>query len=259
MRRLLIHLLSAVTVLLLMAPPAVAVETDVTVRVLSQDAKLIGSSMGGVQVVLRDADTGELLAQGITEGSTGDTDLLMRTPRTRHTDLGTEGSAAYRTTLDLDRPTLVEIAVFGPLAQRQSAVAASSTRWIAPGKSLTGSAAVVIELSGFVVDVLDPPAHSRQSDLGVEVRVNLTMLCGCPVTPGGLWDADEIELTATLLKDGDTVARVPLEYAGSPSQFRARLQADGPGAHEILVTAFYPASGNTGVDRTTVVIESSRP
>lgn len=179
MRRLPTHLpraLCAVTLLALAAAPAVATETQVTVRVLSQDAKLIGSSMGGVQVVLRDADTGELLAQGVTEGSTGDTELLMGTPRERHSDLGTEGAAAYRTTLDLDRPTLVEIAVMGPLAQRQSAVAATSTRWIAPGKDLTGSAAVVVELSGFVVDVLDPPAHSRQEDLEVEVRVNLTML-----------------------------------------------------------------------------------
>lgn len=62
-------------------------------------------------------------------------------------------------------------------------------------------------------------------------------------------------MTAVLLKNGDEVESVPLEYAGSPSQFRARLRAEGTGAHEILVTAFHPASGNTGVDRTTVIIE----
>lgn len=162
------------------SPPAAAeatpTETRVTVRVLSQDAKWIGSSMGGARVTIRDADTGELLADGVTEGSTGDTELLVREPRGRFADLGSEGSAEYRAVLDLDRPTRLEIAAYGPLAQLQSAVSATTTRWIVPGKHLDGAGSVVIELSGFVVDVLAPAAHSRQGEMEVEVLVNLTML-----------------------------------------------------------------------------------
>lgn len=160
----------------LFAAPALAEETAVTVRVLSKDAKLIGSSMGGARVTIRDAATGELLASGVTAGSTGDTARLVQEPRTRGTDLGTEGAAAFETVLDLDAPTLVEITAHGPLAQLQSAVEASTTQWIVPGKPLTGSGSVVIELSGFAVDVLAPSAHSRLSDQEVEVRVNLVML-----------------------------------------------------------------------------------
>ena len=47
---------------LLGATPALAVPTPVTVRVLSQGAKFIGTGMGGVDVVLADAVTGTKLA-----------------------------------------------------------------------------------------------------------------------------------------------------------------------------------------------------
>jgi len=36
------------------------------VRVLGKDSKFVGSSMGGARVILRDAETGEMLAQGVT-------------------------------------------------------------------------------------------------------------------------------------------------------------------------------------------------
>lgn len=156
--------------------PVEAAETAVTVRVLSRDAKFIGTSMGGARVTIRDADTGELLAEGTTSGSTGDTGRLMTAPRERGEGLATPGAAAYETTLDLHRPTLLEITAYGPLAQRQSAVSASTTRWAVPGKGLAGGDGVVLELAGFVVDVLAPPAHQVLEDQEVEVRVNLTML-----------------------------------------------------------------------------------
>lgn len=156
--------------------PVVAEETPVTVRVLSRDAKFIGTSMGGAQVTIRDAETGELLAEGVTEGSTGDTGRLMGTPRERGAVVSTPGSAAFETVLDLDRPTLLEITAHGPLAQRQAAVSASTTRWVLPGKGLATGDGVVLELAGFAVDVLAPPAHSIVAGQEVEVRINLVML-----------------------------------------------------------------------------------
>lgn len=162
--------------LALAAGSAQAEETRVTVHVLSKDAKFIGSSMGGARVTLRDADTGELLAEGTTRGSTGDTALLVVEPRERYADLGTQGAAAFEAVLDLDRPTRIEIAAHGPLAQLQSAVSASSTRWVVPGKHLTGPGSVVIELAGFVVDVLKPAVHSGGDTDQIHVRTVLTML-----------------------------------------------------------------------------------
>ena len=63
---------------LLFAAPAIAEPTPVTVRVISQDAKFVGDSTGGAQVILRDAESGHILAEGITAGGTGNTDQIMQ-------------------------------------------------------------------------------------------------------------------------------------------------------------------------------------
>ncbi len=49
--------------MLLATAPATAEPTSVTVHAISQDAKFIGDSMGGVEVVLRNAKTGKQLAK----------------------------------------------------------------------------------------------------------------------------------------------------------------------------------------------------
>ena len=51
--------LMALIPMLLVAVPAWAEPTPVKVHAISQDAKFIGDSMGGVEVVLRDAKTGK--------------------------------------------------------------------------------------------------------------------------------------------------------------------------------------------------------
>lgn len=169
--------LASLLVLVSAPAPAGAEETPVTVRVLSADAKFIGSSMGGARVTIRDAATDELLARGVTRGSTGDTERLMGTPRERDTRLATPGAAAFEAVLDLDEPTLLQITAEGPLAQLQSAVSASATQWVVPGKGLAAGDGVVLELSGFAVDVLEPAAHSSiTGEQEVEALVNLTML-----------------------------------------------------------------------------------
>jgi len=154
-----------------------AVETHITVSVLSKDAKFIGTSMGGALITIRNADTGELLASGLTEGSTGNTGLLMTDNITRRTALVDDRSAKFQATVDIDEPTLVEITARGPMAQRQSATSASVTQWLLPGKDVTTGNAVLLEVPGFVVDVLSPPAHQRMgAPADVTMRVNLTMM-----------------------------------------------------------------------------------
>ncbi len=162
--------------LLLAAAPSLAEETRVTVHVLSHDAKMIGSSMGGVQVTIRDADSGELLAEGVTRGTTGDTGKLVVEPRRRGVPVSTPEAGSFEATLDLEVPTRVEVRTYGPLAQLQSAVSASRTLWLLPGKHLDVGDGVLLELSGFAVDVLAPPAHARLPREEVEVRANLVML-----------------------------------------------------------------------------------
>jgi hypothetical protein len=58
----------------------------------------------GVRITIRNADTGELLADGVTAGGSGDTDRIMKVARRRLEPLSTEDAATSRTTLDLAMP-----------------------------------------------------------------------------------------------------------------------------------------------------------
>jgi hypothetical protein len=167
----------AAVFLFLFAGAAGAENTRVTVRVLAKDAKFVGTGMGGARVTIRAADTGELLARGRTEGGTGNTALLMTQPVARRTSLADEGSAKVTLDVDIDAPTRVVIEATGPLAQRQAEAKASVTQWLIPGKHVVEGNAVLLELPGFVVDVLEPPAHSELAGpQDVEIRINLTMM-----------------------------------------------------------------------------------
>lgn len=240
-------------VLLAITSLASAEPTEITVRVISQDAKFIGTSMGGVQIILRDADTGELLASGLTRGGTGDTARIMRPQPGRSPVLASDGAAEFSATLDIQRPRRIEAVAHGPLAQRQSANRVSATRWVVPGKDVTAGNGWMLEMPGFNVDVLSPPAHVGISGVPAKVtlRANVTMMCGCPIEPGGLWDADGYEVRALLSRGGEPVREVTLQYAGETSQFAATLELDEPGSYEAAVYAYDPSNGNTGLDSVT--------
>lgn len=53
-----------------------ATQTKITVRAKAKDAKFIGSTMAGALVVIKDSDTGEVLAKGFTTGGTGNIEVL---------------------------------------------------------------------------------------------------------------------------------------------------------------------------------------
>jgi hypothetical protein len=236
---------------------AFAEPTHIVVRVLSKDAKFVGTPTGGARITIRDADTGELLADGVTTGGTGDTRRLMNEPHARGQALSTPDAARFETTLDLDAPRRLQIEAFGPLAQRQSANRASVTTWVVPGKSLDQNDGVLLELPGFAVDVLDPPVHSRRKGLPAvfPLRANVVMMCGCPVQPDGLWDANRYQVKALLRRDGQPAGEVELHYAGTVSQFEAQLTVREAGTWQATVYAYDPSTGNTGVDTTTFVVE----
>jgi hypothetical protein len=237
---------------------AAAEPTHIEVRVLSRGAKFVGTSMGGAEVAIRDADTLELLAHGVTAGSTGDTAKIMQAGGGRHAPVSTPDAAVFRATLDLAAPRRLEVSAVGPGAQGQAKNRVSSTMWVVPGKHVTGGDGWILELPGFAVDVLEPPAHQRLrgAPLDVAVRANVVLMCGCPVEPGGPWDADRYEVRAVVLRNGARLREVPMRYAGQTSQFAADLTGLEPGVYEVVVYAHDPANGNTGLDRTTFMIEA---
>jgi hypothetical protein len=244
--------------LAMMLPSAAAwaEPTEITVRVLSKDAKFIGTSMGGMRVTLRDAHTGEILATGLTQGGTGDTKRLMHENGGRRAHLSDQSAAKFAVTLDLAEPRLIEVEAYGPLAQPQAAHRVVSSQWVIPGRGHTGGDGWVVELPGFVVDVLAPPAHVKLKGVSkVDVRANVVMMCGCPIEPGTLWDGDKYEVQAIVSRDGKPLTRLPMRYSGETSQFAATVPVDAPGTYDVLVYAYDPANGNTGLDRTTFIVD----
>lgn len=220
--------------------------TKITVRALAHDAKLIR----GVEIVITEADTGDVLARGATEGSTGDTGRIVREPVARGAPIfATEGAAGFTAELDLEGPRRLEITAVQP----ETGAAASRTLWLAPGRDLTGNG-VVLELYGLKVD-LPAPAGELTPGSAIPVTAHVEMLCGCPVTPGGLWDADGFEVTAVLVNDGDVVDSATLDYAGEASRFSGRLPMPAPGEYKLRVLAEQPARGNFGVAETDLVVK----
>ncbi|WP_194869146.1 hypothetical protein [Myxococcus sp. AB025B] len=245
--------------LLLFATESLAVETRLVVRARARDGKFVGTSMGGVQVVLRDASTGQVLTQGVTAGSTGNTQTLMKQPQVRGAPLADEASAKYTATVDLTGPTLVTVEVSGPLAQRQALATSTTQLWLLPGKHVEGDG-LILELPGFVVDVVTPSAQEflklpADKKLTVPLRANVVLMCGCSTEPKGLWDSNRYELLASVKHHGKPLSQLPLKFAGKTSTYEAALSVQQPGVYEVTVTAFDPATGNSGVDSTTFVVE----
>lgn len=226
--------------------------TTVTVRARAMDAKFIGTSMGGAMVTITNAETGDILARGVTEGSTGDTGRLMNTPEERYMQLSTPGAAKFETTLQLSQPVFARIAVTAPWAQPQSRVTSTTQLWLIPGKDITGEG-IILEVPGFSIDIVAPQVHERTGG-EVTVRANVVMMCGCPTSPGGLWDSDKMEIRAMVMKGGETVATIPMEFTGKSSTFEGVFIPEEGGAYQVVVYGYDARTGNTGLDRTTVLV-----
>lgn len=243
-------------VLLASAPmPLMAEPTPLTIRVLSLGGKFIGSGMGGARIVVRDSATQQILAQGVTTGGTGDTKRIMA-GGPRNAQVAEASAAAFHAVLDLTEPTLVEVEAYGPQAQLQSAVAARSQRWVLPGHGVAAGDGWVIELAGLVVDVVDPPAHLRTAagDHQITIRANVALLCGCPIEPGGLWDATRFDVTAHIKREGNEETTQPLTYGGKTGVFAASVEAAKPGTYTVTVTAVDRATDAVGIDRTSFIV-----
>ncbi|MEQ8483984.1 MAG: hypothetical protein RIB46_06445 [Pseudomonadales bacterium] len=240
---------------LVLSLTAYAQPTPVTVRVLSHDAKFVGSSVGGALVTLTEADSGRVLAQGVTEGETGDTDLIVRTPRDRRASIVTEGAAGFTAQLDLERPTRIVATAYGPLDFPGSATSVSASRLLLPGQNLTEGDGWLLDLPGLIVELgglPDAPVRLEDGKSEIPIRARVAMMCGCPIEPDGLWDAAEFEIEAMLERDGRIVRRLPMRYAGEPSEFAGTLLVTKPGNYHVIVTATQPRTGNSGSSRAAI-------
>ena len=252
MRRTLLHLVAVVC----LASPLLAEPTRITVRAVSRDAKIIGTHVGGARITIRDAATGEILASGFQNGETGETKRIMTEPHTRAAVLyDTPNAAGYVATLDLAAPRVIEVSAEGPLQYPQAMQKTSKTLLVVPGQHIEGDG-VVLEIHGFIVQLLQPEAAQLELPAGdpLRVKAKVTMACGCPTQPGGMWDSSRYVMTATLLRDGVSVASVPLQYAGEVSTYTADFPSPGKGEYTVELIVSDRQAANFGQVRKSVSI-----
>ena len=153
------------------------ISIKIIVRVVSKDAKVIGSGVGGALVRIKNLETGEILAQGKQEGGTGNTDRIMVQPHKRGETLyGTPDAAFFQAEIPLDKPTQVEIYTEAPLSYPHAIQKGSKTLTLIPGKNILDEG-VIIELNGLIVNILNPsPKESLKKGEEVLVRVEVRML-----------------------------------------------------------------------------------
>jgi hypothetical protein len=247
---------SLLAALALAAAPALAAEptpTEVVVRVISQDAKWVGDLTGGAAIRLVDVATGALLAEGKVTGSTGDTPAIMAA-QGRAPIRSTPGSAAFTTALAITAPTLVRVEVTGPLGYPATMQRATSERWLIPGTSMAGTDGWVVELPGLAITPDGaPPVWRRGQAQPLTVWVQL--MCGCPITPGGMWAAEDYAVTATIKYPGAPALTLPLPFKTAPGRFGADWTPAFSGKAKVTVTAFNRKTGNAGVLRKMVEVK----
>lgn len=247
------------------------IPTKIDVRVMAVGGKFLGDDIGGAVVTITDARTGEFVAEGNTQGGSGGI-KLMDVCINRSDVWPVEEASVYSVVLDLDKPRLLQISAYGPLAAPQAATTATACQWVYPGKDITGDKAgggFFLEIHGLVVQALNPPAHfmPKYAPAHVDINANVTMMCGCPIGESTAWPPKEFEVVAKIIKvGGDDIDEETLQLAfntkaplDAPSQFTAQWPVPVNNTKEleiyqIMIHAFQKKTGNTGIDRTTILI-----
>jgi hypothetical protein len=240
--------------------------TTVVVRVVAHRSLVLGHEVGGARVTITDLATGQRLASGTQQGEPGDQRQIMRTPHLMEEPIYSgRPAASFTTTLELARPTLVEISAEGPLAFPSALQRASETVLLIPGQDLTGDG-IVLRLYGYLVQVEHPvPGESLIAKEDVMLRASVRTLSGSLVQPHGDWDSRKIRIYGELLIGDRVVERLQMFYAGEKSRFEAPffvpLSKEAPDGITLRVIAADAANGNFGLGsaRYPVLSERLRP
>ena len=202
------------------APPP-GIPTTVVVRVVGNRAMVLGDSVGGAAVTIKDMTTGAVLASGVQTGSGGDLRSIMMTPRQQTEQIySLKGAASFTATLTLLKPTLVEITGEGPLKFPRAKRRASKTVLLYPGKHVTGDG-IVLDINGLIVQIVSPtPDRPLGIGDGVTIRTTVNMMCDCIVEPFGNWDSRKMELHGEARVDDTVIGHVEFFHQGPKGIFQ---------------------------------------
>jgi len=230
---------------------AFAEPTNIEVRVLARGAKFIGGYTGSALVTLTDADTGEVLAKGMTQGTTGDTERILKGSSQGDDRRASADSAVFKTSLDLSSARRVTAKVTGPISQPQAATTVTSTQWVLPGRHITAGDGWLLELPGLIVDFVQPAAYQwADKNASVPLQASVTMMCGCALSVNGPWRAGDTEVEASVSINGKRQPLQKMTFDAATGRFGTELKTKDPGVYEVEVRAWAAATNNAGVGRT---------
>ncbi len=237
--------------------------TTVLVRVVAHRSLVLGHEVGGARVTITDVASGQLLAAGLQQGEPGDQSQIMRIPHLMDEPIYSgRPAAAFTTTLELARPTLVEIAAEGPLAYPNALRRASTTVLLIPGHDLINDG-IVLHLYGYLLQIEHPkPGEPLIAKEDVMLRASVRTLSGALVRPHSDWDSRKIHIYAELLIGDRVIERLQMFYAGEKSRFEAPffvpLPKDAPDGITLRVIAADTATGNFGMGTAQYPVLSER-
>lgn len=263
----LIHLSSVSTPATAQILPELPLEgpqpTRLMIRVVAQGGMVLGREVGGARVTITDHSSGQILATGLQQGEAGDQNQIMRTPHMMEEPIySTSPSASFTTTLELHKPTLVDISAEGPLAYPSSLQRATATLWLIPGQSVAQDG-IVLHLYGYLVQIERPqPQEALIAKNDITLRASVKTLSGSLVRPHGDWDSRKIRLYGEVLIDDRIIERLQLFYDEGSRTFEAPFFV--PPFHEtphgltLRVIATDLSTGNSGIDQVTYPVLSER-
>lgn len=238
-------------------------ETRVLVRVQAKGGKFIGPDGGYALVTLREAVTGEILAQRIATGGSGQLSPTFSPGASREVVVTPTGwsdtvqwlsapagqsTAGLLATLDLHRPTLVEFSAETLANGIPNGHVVRQRMWLTPGLHLDEEPGVVLVMPGLNVQILAPDV-ATPPDSWLNVTAWVAMMCGCKVADGSPWPPGEFNVHARVRAvGGDFEKHVPLHYR-STSTFGTEMDIQlpsGAGNYELVVDAVQRREGNVG-------------
>lgn len=233
--------------------------TKLTIRALAKDAKFIGTGIGGAYIIVKNHETQEILAKGYTVGASGNTDLVVSKPKARYERITDDKTAKFVATLNISEPLFVDITAIAPFNRKSAAIQATTQVWVIPNKDIFGDG-IILEIPGFIVDILSPTAHElisfgAEQKREVTLKVNTVMMCGCTIQNDGIWNASNYDVAAIVRKEGIEIVKVKLIKTAEDNIFEVKIPVKESGNYELIVTAFDNKAYNTGVDKINFVVK----
>src|SRR5690625_5542787 len=108
---------------------------------------------------------------------------------------------------------------------------------------------IILKMPGFATRILHPlPHQSITSQEEAYIDFFMIMLCGCPISLGGTWDSDPMNVEALIYDGIELLRSIPLENYNT-DYCRAVLSDLAPGSYAVYVSAYDPRSKNTEIGR----------